>query len=166
MFYIWIHRQQEERETLGLDWIFETPKPNGTLSPTRPHFVIVSLPITWMLVHTYNPCTEEVEIGGLLEFVGQPAQVPGQARTSCRRKVVLDEWVTLEDCSLAFRMPAYTQKRHIKLETWGCWPCAAEMTEEWRSQDGPGRVRAVGGCCNGAAVEPCSCQLRLICDLS
>lgn len=30
----------------------------------------------------------------------------------------------------------------------------AEMTEEWRSQESQGRVRAMGGCCNGAAVEP------------
>lgn len=87
-------------------------------------------------MHTYNPCTEEVEIGGFLEFVGQPGQVPGQARTSRRKMVVLDERVTLRDCSLAFRMPAHAQKARKALRREGSGPVLllAEMTEEWRSR--------------------------------
>ena len=39
--YILIHRQQEERVTLGLTWEFQTPNPapNDILPPTKPHLL-------------------------------------------------------------------------------------------------------------------------------
>lgn len=40
-FSISVHKQQEEREILGIDWVFVTSKPTpiGTGLPTRPYLL-------------------------------------------------------------------------------------------------------------------------------
>lgn len=50
-FYIKKHRQEEERQTLGLGWVFEAQEPTlcDILSQTKPHFLI-PLKLCWSLM--------------------------------------------------------------------------------------------------------------------
>lgn len=62
----------------------------------------------------------------------------------------------------------YPKEAHNALRREGVGPVLllAGMTEEWRSREGLGRVRAVGSCCNGAAVEPWTVHLFKIIHLA
>ena len=111
-FYIWIQKK-EERVTLGLAWASETskPAPKDTLppikdipTPTRPHLLIVSCPMSLGEPFSFKPPQ-------LFSMYKCRFLVQEKILSSLRQRKGGNRWLEHHQCSILIMLPFLPEQR-------------------------------------------------------